>query len=161
MSTEIRPGKYHASVVDYGISATKNGQPMVNVKFQFGEHSLIWYGSMNEGKALEITMKTLLTLGLSSAEKVADLALGAVAKVLDTDKQVEIDVQPDTYDGKTTLKIKWVNEIGFKNTMSKEEFKAKLATMNIRGSFALAKENLGSKPVAKMTEAQVIENIPF
>lgn len=161
MSTDIKPGKYHAVVLDYGVSTSKAGLPVVNVKFGFGEHTLMWSGSLKDGKAMEMTVKTLITLGLSSVDRMHELTDGAKSGLLDTAKEFEIDVQTETYEGKTFLKIKWVNDIGFRNLMTKEAFKAALATMNIRGSFMLAKENLAMRGSARKSDAQAIDEIPF
>lgn len=161
MSAEIIPGKYKAKISDYGISENKSGMPIVNVRFQFGDHSLNWIGSLNEGKARQITVENLMKMGLVDGDKMADMADGPSSGVLNMDKELEIDVQPDTYEGKTTMRIKWINEMGFRNSMTKEDFKAKLAAMNMKGSFALAKENQKLKGGAKKSDKEVIDSIPF
>lgn len=164
MSTDLVPGKYKAKIVDYGISESKAGLPIVNVRFGFGDHTLNWIGSLNEGKARQITVENLMKMGMTDADSMADMADGPSSGVLNTEKELEIDVQTETYDGKTTLRIKWINELGFRNSMTKDTFKAKLAAMNMKGTFALVKENNKAKGVssqAKKTDQQVIDELGF
>ena len=164
MSTDLVPGKYKAKIVDYGIGETKSGVPSVNVRFQFGDNSLTWSGYLSEGKARQITVENLTRMGFTDVDRMADLTDGVLSGLLDTNKELEIDVQSEVYEGKTFLKIKWINELGFRNSMSKDAFKAKLAGMNIKGTFALVKENQKAKGIsssAKKTDQQVIDEIPF
>ena len=149
----MEAGKYHAKAVDYGISTSKAGLPLVNVKFAVGEDTIIWTGSFNEGKAQEFTMKTLILLGLRSTDKIAELVDGVSSGVLDLNKTVEIDVAMEEYEGKLYPKVKWVNDIGFRNAMSKEDFKAKIQQLGVKGTFT---QMFTNQP--KKTE---IEKIPF
>lgn len=144
--SEIQPGKYVAKIVDYGIGTTKAGDPTIVVRFGWGTSSLIWNGSLKEGKAQEITIKALLRMGLSDDDKIENLADGIDSKLLDMDRELEIDVQMDTYEGKTRPKIAWINEVGggkFKHAMNKEEFKAKLGGMNIKSNLKAIRHEMG------------------
>lgn len=136
---EILPGKFHAKAVDYGISSSKSGAPLVNVRFAWTENgeekSYNWMGSLNEGKAQEFTMKTLIALGLKSTEKIVELCDGPSSGALDLAKMVEITIELETYEGKTAPRIRWVNEIGFRNAMTKEDFKAKIQQLGVKGTF--------------------------
>lgn len=167
MSEPIAPGKYTAKVLDYGISGTKAGDPQVSVKFGFGSQSMIWNGTLKQGKGQEITLKSLIVLGLTNPDKIADLADGLKGNTLDLTKEVEIDIQPDTYEGNTTLKIKWINEPGLNFLMGKEDFKQKIASMNLKTTFAYVKQQIGQprkKPMeggGLAADAQLIDTIPF
>lgn len=161
MSDELKPGRHRATVSDYGISLTKAGKPNVNVKFKVGESSIIWFGSLNEGKALQMTMKTLIILGMKTHEQFDRLAEGISSNVLDTTKEVEIDIAYEEYDGQQKLRVKWVNEIGLKNTISAAEFKNKLAGVNIKNSFIVAKESLGQQSQPKKSDQELIDSVPF
>jgi len=110
---EILAGTFEAKVVDYGLKETKSGTQQVVVRFRWNdEFEYNWYGSFNEGKAREITMKSLQVLGLSSNE-IWNLADGPESGMLDTDKLVSIKVEHEQgMDGKLYPKIKWVNELG-------------------------------------------------
>lgn len=146
---EIFAGKFEAKVVDYGIKQTKSGAQQIVVRFRWNdEFELNWYGSLNEGKAREITVKTLEILGMSSNE-IWNLADGIESGMLDTDKLVSISVEKETgTDGKIYPKIKWVNELGGGGVkgLTKEEAKAALKGMSF-----------GIKPVKKVDKV----DIPF
>lgn len=155
--SDVQAGKYTAKILDYGIGITKAGDPTVVVRFGFGQgQSLIWNGSLKEGKAQEITIKALLTLGLSNEDNLEALADGIDSNLLDINREVEIDVQPDTYEGKTRMRIAWINPLGgstFRNAMSKNEFKIKLGGMNLKAAVKAAKLERG------ITDS--IKDIPF
>lgn len=132
---EIMAGKYEAKVVDYGLKQTKSGAQQVVVRFRWNdEFEYNWYGSFNEGKAREITVRTLELLGCSS-EELWNLADGPASGMLDTDKTVSIKVEIETgNDGKDYPKIKWVSPLssgGIKDGMSKEEAKSAFKNMGI------------------------------
>ncbi len=153
---DVQPGKYIAKIIDYGIGTTKAGDPTVVVKFGWGTYSMIWNGSLKPGKAQEITIKALLRMGLKDDDKLENLADGTDSGLLDLEKDVELDVQMDTYDGKTRPKIAWINEVGggkFKNAMAKDEFKTKLGGLDIRNNLKAIRHEMG------ITEG--ISKIPF
>jgi len=156
--SDIAPGKYVAVITDYGVSASKAGDPMITVQFSFDNgKSLFWNGSLKE-KAQEITLKALLRMGLRDEERLADLADGLDSKLLDTTKQLEIDVGMDTYEGKTKPRINWVNDLGggkFRNAMDKNNFKVKIAGLNLKTTIKALKFEMG------LSDTSQIENIPF
>lgn len=146
---DIQPGKYAAKIVDYGVSTTKSGEPTIVIRFGWDNKSLIWNGSLKDGKAQEITLKTLVRLGLSDDDKIENLADGIESGLLDTKQEFEIDVQMDTYEGKTRPRIAWVNLIGgsgFRHSMNKDEFKVKIGGMNLKGSIKALRKELGMAP---------------
>lgn len=164
MNAELKPGVYQAFVSDYGVSNAKSGAPVVHVKFTTGNSTITWNGSLAEGKAQEITLKSLLVLGLQSVDRLHELADGRLSALLDETKPVQIDVQPETYDGKTYLRVKWINEVGFKNAIGKDDFKSKLASLNVRATFAQVKQEAGKPKAAapkKMTDQEIVDSLPF
>lgn len=159
---EIKPGKYHAKVVDYGITSSKAGDPMMTVRFAWTdegvEQQYNWIGSFKEGKAQEITVKTLIVLGLKSTDKIPELADGPSSNALDLTKVVEISIENETYEGKTSPRIKWVNEIGIRNAMAKDDFKSKIQSLGVKGTFTAL---FSGQKVQPKSEKQVIDDIPF
>lgn len=154
-------GKYAARVADYAIVTTKSGDPMVNVKFVLnqGGEQVYWNGTLKPGKGQEITIKALLVMGLSKDAAVENLADGPSSGLLDLNKDVEIEVQMEDFNGKVTPKVRWVNEIGgakFKNAMSRQDFKARLGGLNLRGALKAAEAEVGVK-----NKQDDIESIPF
>ena len=135
-----KPGQYSAKLLDYAISTTKEGKPQVVAVFEFddsnGDHfQRTWAGSLNHGKAREITLKALKAMGLQGGEeKLPHLAYGVDSGELSLTKRVQITVadeqNPNTLEWSS--RIKWVNEIGgpmMGNRLSPDAAKDLLARM--------------------------------
>ena len=165
---EIKPGKYEARVCDYGIKATKAGDPAVVVRFKTETFEYNWQGTLKEGRGREITIDALLVCGLST-DDLTQLADGVDSKVLDTEKLVSITVELErnTNDGKDYPKIAWVNELGgggFKNEMTKEQAVAKMSGMNLKADVLKRRQEKGvTKPAASRAAngGQPLDAIPF
>ena len=170
MSSKIVPGKYLAQVVDYSIKSTQKGDPEPIIRFKFIDkdgdaHQYNWRGTLKEGKGREITLASLVTCGFSG-DDLSVLCDGVESGALNTEQQVNISVELEKgSDGKEYAKIAWINPLkasGFKGEMTRDEAKAKLASMNIGADLAAAKASTprGStkpaEPVAVNPEA-----IPF
>ena len=114
----LKSGNYIAKVVSHATSETKSGAPQAVVTFSLGENQKItWYGSFKEGKAQEITFKSLLAMGLKGNNPAGDLEIG---------KEVEIvvEIEPDL-NGKDHARVKFINPLGHvKNVLSPEMAKA-------------------------------------
>ena len=88
------------------IADTKSGSQQAVVTFRFiggtydGQH-ITWYGSLNEGKALEITTESLKVMGYDGSDD------ESVKK-----NQVSLNIKHDTYNGKTSEKVAFVNPVG-------------------------------------------------
>lgn len=136
MST-IPAGQYVAKIISHGISETKNGAPQATIQFGFDveghQRRLTWYGSFKEGKAREITLKTLLECGLKGNNPAGDLEIG---------KEMYITVDDETgEDGKVRTKVKWVNSLGgVKNLLDTDLAKAKLG--DLEGAIMKARQDL-------------------
>lgn len=151
------PGQYIAKLVDYGITKTKEGKPQVIACFDFkdanGEQfQRLWFGSVNAGKAREITMKSLKAMGLQGGEdRLASLAGGVDSGELSLSSKIQITVvdEVDQQTGEIRSKIRWVNTIGgpaMANRISSAEAADILSRMAGIGSGGFADLNDSSVP---------------
>lgn len=147
---QIKPGKYTARIVNYGIAETKAGDPVVKVLFEFedeaGRRELTWTGFLTE-KGAPITMKALLTCGLRGND-IAGLFEGVASGLLDAESpvQIDVDLEPGLKDkSKFYPTIKWVNRLGGASfgAALKPESKARLA--GLRGAIMSARAETGIK----------------
>lgn len=110
-SNLIKPGKYIAKVVEYGIPETKEGaSPSIALTFEFEvegvRKQLTYYGYLTSAAA-EYTLKNLITAGFKHDRPSMLCKPNAFI-----DKEVQIVVEHETYEGKTRAKIRWINELG-------------------------------------------------
>lgn len=132
----LQPGKYLARPVSAALGYTQNGAEQIGVCFRIDEEgfqneTITWYGTFGteskNGKTapVDITLKALRTCGWTGD----DLAVfvsddGALPPGFD--RQVLLDLQEDEYDGKVTLKVRWVNDpagggVVMKNKMNAQQ----------------------------------------
>lgn len=143
----ITAGRFNGKVTDYGVSASSNDNCQVFVVFDIafpeGEHSMTWYGSLNAGKAREITIKSLLVLGFHS-NSFDDLVDGKTSGAIEIGKEASLVIENEEYEGKNRWKIKWVNALnnGPKRIESGSA-KAKLAALGLDGDLARIKAQSG------------------
>ncbi len=155
----VKPGNYLGKVVDYSITQTKKGAPQAAVKFSFKEDGvdrvLTWFSGFGD-KQIKHTLKALVLCGLNT--DVESMSDGLSSNALDTNKEVLLVVEHDSYDGKTSAKIAWVNDPNhpqnangapnankFGNIMAKSEVKAKLGLLNLKGELAMVRQQMGVK----------------
>lgn len=137
----MKDGRYSAAVKDYGISETKAGAAQVFIAFDVthddGTSSLTWFGSLNEGKAQEITLKGLLSAGFTGKD-VTDLIDGPDGGAIPLGTEVSVVIESEEYDGKTTPRIRWVNKPGGGGVQRADAStaKAKLAKLGLAGKLA-------------------------
>lgn len=125
-------GTFAAKVVDHDLEVdSQMNLKQVMVRFDVidtdgSTKQITWYGSfkpLQPGKqtsATEITLKTLAILGFKGTKPVDLMALSRVQPgtdelkplALDGEKLVDLVLANDTYNGKTTLKVKFINEQG-------------------------------------------------
>lgn len=137
------PGKYKVlEIKDYGLTETADGKPRVEVVFehQYGDstRTLTWRGYLTE-KSTDMTVEQLVRAGFKGNNLVALLEPGAFEKRDD----VEIEVAQEEYDGKQSLKVKWINR---KFTMKKIDPRTavqKLKGLDLRGNFLAARQKIG------------------
>lgn len=137
----MNPGEYLGKIVEYGISETKKGDPQVFVTLQSGTDKITWFGSFTNEKAREITVKTLVDMGLEG-DDVSELSdeVG-----LDKNKELKFKVDTETWNGKEYTKVKWVSDPN-KSTFAKLDKKdavKKLSSLNLKGLIAEAKAKAG------------------
>jgi hypothetical protein len=169
------PGKYPAKIIDFGIWKGKSGNPSAAVMFEYttqaGEvKQITWFGSFNGG-AREITVETLLRMGFTGTNG-AELNKGNGSGVLNqAENAFEIVLENDTYNGKTTCKVRYVNLPGgggFREKMADGEANVLMGGLNLAGDFAAARAQAGApkpapKPASPMMQQNLAaeEDIPF
>lgn len=165
MSTELN-GRYKAKAKEWGLGETNSGNIQVGVLFELTEpgaegQRIAWYGGFTE-KGAPITFRALRTMGWVGSDVTE---LDAPAAALNTN-EVELVIEPETYEGKTTTKVKWVNEIGaggvaLKNRLSPEKKASFAADMKGR-LLAFDQKNKSSRsPPASHPAAKGFDDIPF
>ena len=150
----INPGTHNAKLVNYGIKTTQSGKPQIACLFEVVDNgeisSLTWFGSFNEGKAQEITIKTLISvMDLFCEPSEIESALDKIANegsdsgLLNMDKVYALVVEHETYEGKTRAKIRWVNNVGGAGStfekLAKGEGKKLFSGLNLGGTVAAFK----------------------
>lgn len=166
----MTPGVYKAKVINCGITSSKDGNPQVtiNLKLLMNEgapdqttQDMMWSGSLKEGRAQEITLDAVLVCGY----KENNLNLLAEGKGLDLEKVVQVTVESESYNGRDTLKIKWINEVGSgasKEFMAKNDAILKLTGLKIEGSLMERKQLKGLAPAAQESmPGYDAKNVPF
>lgn len=135
----MKPGKYEAKIVGAGVLPDKNNQPQPFMKFETSEGPITWYGSLKSQTSQEIAVKAAVAAGFTGNDW-DDFAQGLVHF---KETKFVITVAEETYNGKTRLKVKWVNPIGEAKAMSAVEVKSKISSA---GLFAKEKKDSGVKP---------------
>lgn len=168
MSQEIKAGVYEAKVSDYGLTTTKKGDPMAMIRFQFvdgdgASHFITWYGTFTHEKAQEISCEVLALCGYASTN-LADLAKGAKSGVLNENKVVSITLAPEEWEGKSRMKVKYVNPAGgsgFRSQLSHGDAVQKFKGVNIGAAMAAAKKKHQKEIVNHAPTIDKDEPIPF
>jgi hypothetical protein len=159
----VKPGKYLAKVVNYGIGETKAGNPQACITFSFIEgetnREMTWYGFFTE-RTIERTIDSLLICGMKGNDPRV-LVAGPKSNALDMETEVSIVVENDKDDkgnvilndkGQPTPKIRWVNRAAgtaFKRMDEKSVF-AKLG--DLKGLVASRRNETGIKDAPKPTQ---------
>jgi hypothetical protein len=146
----INAGTFTGKLTNYGIKLTNNGKPQIACTFQIISddtvYNLTWFGSFNEGKAQEMTIKTLMSVmdlmcEPSEIETYLDriASQGVESGLLNTDKDYSLVIEHEVYEGKTRAKIKWVNNVGGSSSFEKlaqGEAKKMFSGLNLGGTVA-------------------------
>lgn len=135
----MKPGKYEAKIVGAGVLPDQNNQPQPFMKFETSEGTIAWYGSLKSDKSQEIAVKAAVAAGFAGNDW-DDFAQGLLHF---KEAKFTITVAEETYNGKTRLKVKWVNPITESKAMSAVEVKSKISSA---GLFAKQKKEAGVKP---------------
>lgn len=152
---EIKAGRYPARVVDAGLQQAGTGTLQAVMRFAFeidGQPTQMnWYGSFTD-KAKEFTIEALIKAGFGGTD-IEDLRKGR--EMFHPDREVEIVIEPHTYNGKTSMRIAYVNlpgDRGFKD-LAPEATRG----VSFKGDFMAARQKLGS--VATKTPPQARPDI--
>lgn len=165
---EIKAGVYTAQISDYAITKTKKGLPMAMIRLVFQDsekesHSITWYGTFGSEKASEITCEALAVCGWTTNNP-ADLAKGFGSGVLAENKEISITVASEEWEGKTTMKVKYINPVGgqgFRDKMSQAEAAQLFSGLNLGGVAAAARKK-HTKVIPNMApKFDADEPIPF
>lgn len=146
--------KYAATLVDAGLTESKSGNPTVFLTLEVtddagGKQRLIWNGHLTE-KAQEQTIKTLIGAGFSG-DDVADLNKGLI---MFAPKPLTVVMEEHTYEGKTTMRIKYVNGGG-----TLKAFKGQAPKM--AALFSKVRAEMGVKKPAAAPAVNSSEEVPF
>lgn len=101
-----------AKILEYGVSTTRAGDPKISIQFEVeGETKpLYWTGTMKEGKAKEIAIKTLVEVCEFQGDSLEQLNQGIAGGALNHLKEYDVAVEEQTMpDGKVVRRIAWIN----------------------------------------------------
>ncbi len=106
-------GLHKAVAVEAQLGKSTNDNPQVAVTFRFTEgpnenKRITWYGFFTE-KTTKRTIASLRYCGWRGND-LSDLS--SMLFDSDTSQTVELDLQTDTYEGKTRTRVQWVNRLG-------------------------------------------------
>lgn len=101
----MNPGTYKARVGEVALSTTKSGKDQVSISLAVidgdNEEYHTYYGYFSDG-ALSITLKALRTCGWKGTNLLEVEKLGG--------QIVQVVLDNETWEGKTRLKVKWIND---------------------------------------------------
>ena len=110
----LQPGKHFARAIPESIQFGKatTGTEQIAITFRILDAAVLgaetgdeitWVGALGNQKSLEITAKAIRACGCEDPEDL-ERDPHCVAQNV-----VELDIQADSYQGKNTLRVKWVN----------------------------------------------------
>lgn len=127
----LRPGEFSGKIKSYYLPETKEGKsPQCAIVFEVFDQNnslgtIAWYGSFSP-KAMKYTLNSLLACGLK--EGISSMA-GPNAFVI---KDVALVLEEHTYEGKTSIRVKYINDPNYISTVVKmDEAKAKAEFMDL------------------------------
>lgn len=152
--------------------------PMEVVDGEYAGETITWIATFHDTAdkngvtGTERVLESLVFMGWQTDE------LSDLVEISDEDAKrmlpndVEIVCEPDTYDGKTNLKVKWVNKPGagrfaFKEAVSKNDLRSfsaqlKSTVRSVRGAGGQRPANgSGAKPVHPNAPGGGNDDIPF
>ena len=162
MAITVENGNYKAKVVDHGVSLNNDKiKPWVTFQLENGQR-LTWFGAMT-GKGREITARTLVLLGLpgNDASVLVRVVDNKPARdvILNTDKEYELVVENQTWEGTTRSRVKFVNDPS-QSTLTKSIQEGDLvkirAGLNLQGDLSLARKELNIPDISALTDTDDI-----
>lgn len=153
---KIEPGKYRAKIKDYKYVDGKGGKPQAWVEFGlFQGPNFSYYGNLSTPEQKEYTVKNLLTLG-ATQDNILDVAKGPAGGVLDMDKEFELVIEDNEWQGKVSSRIKFIND--------PEKRRGLQATANLGGLADLkgiAAQMIAQDPSLKAEPKNNLDKLPF
>jgi hypothetical protein len=163
----VPAGDHLAKVIDYAVTETQTGKPMIVVRFSTDNGEVFWNGVLQEapeGKR-NFTVEALIVMGMNSIQQLEMLADGPDSNVLNMEEEFSIKVVHEEYNGKIYAKAAFVNKAGggkFKNAMDRGALKTKLASLSgLRADFAQAWQEVGPVKASPKKQTVNVDNIPF
>lgn len=153
----MQAGRFEAKVFDYYATTSKSGNPQVKVVFELvdTQEKVTAFLGLGE-KSIQHTLKALITLGMREPNMEA-LEQGAKSGLLDQDTTVNITIEMQEYNGKTSPKVKWINPRGRGQEQRQAlDAQAKQALSGLNGAFAMAMAKEGITP-----KFNADEGVPF
>lgn len=166
---DITAGQKKAKPVAARFIESKGGTTGLEIGFEFIEPStdtperLNWVGWLS-ANAMENTMATLVNvLGYNGNDEVDEHGVLSDPKALAYDREVILVVEPEEYDGKTYMRVKWVNSLSGSafQGVEKTVIKSKLDQMGFRAAFLAAKQKTGKPAAIKASEPLDESKVPF
>lgn len=156
MTTLLDPGTYRARALEGALGTTSKGKEQVVVKFDlldFPGQTIAWFGYFTDATTSS-TFRALRTAGWLGQD-LSDLSDLSNPE----NPEVWLVIEHDTYEGKTSAKVRWVNSAGglsLKNALAPEQAKAFAARMRekVAAFDAAAKLTGGSAPTTTRRRAE-------
>lgn len=152
----IQPGTYRAKPIGGAFDKNDKGNLACGLKFDLLDETVkgqaIWSVHYLTPAAMENSLKALAVVGLSNAPKCDENGRFGADSFLDPNKEVELVVEHEEYNGRTRARVKWVNEIGGGMKFGNLEPKAlafELNSINFKAEIEAARQKLGQKPAPK------------
>lgn len=151
MTTLLDPGTYRARAVEGALGTTSKGKEQVAVKFDlldFPGQTITWFGYFTDATT-NSTIRALRTAGWKGTD-LSDLTDLSNPET----PEVWLVIEHDTYEGKTTAKVRWVNSAGglaMKNSMDSGQAKIFAARMRdkVAAFDAVAKQQGAAVPMTR------------
>lgn len=167
--SKLEPGKYIATVEDYGIGQSKEKKtPSLDVKFKVKDtNQYVYWQAYLTVNTIERVTENLVECELLSSKNFNDVAKGTG---INTQKEVQIVVVHEDYESngekKVAVKVAFVNPFGsgvMKNVLAESEAISILAGLNIDAHIAAAVQKTGKEITPSVAAVPEVapEEIPF
>jgi hypothetical protein len=138
----MKPGIYKAQVIGAGMTTDSKGLPRPFMKLKTAEGDITWYGSLSSDKAQEIAVKAVTEAGFHGKDW-DDLAQGVS---FFNEADFTVTVVEDEYQGKKSIRARWINSAKDIKSMSPLEVKSKVSSAGLFAKFkkpSTASDDLG------------------
>ena len=154
----MQEGRFKARACSWGLGYTSTGKEQVAVELKLTEEvftgeRITWYGYFTEGTQ-ERTFESLRALGWEGDD---------LSNLTGLDKnEVSIVVQGEEYQGRTSLKVKFINPLGglaLKETMTPDQ--AKAFARRMKGWAVASRQAKPANAESKAKTQRDVEEPPF